>query len=106
MKSLEIISVVFDVINRLLISYSTPVRYWRRNDRISAIYRLQEAYDSLMREVFLTYALISVLNIAAEWLTLPLHIWEVQGSNLGIQTSYPDYAFSWFPHSFPSTVGT
>jgi hypothetical protein len=29
-------------------------------------------------------------NIVAEWLALLLRIWEVPGSNLGSETSYPE----------------
>jgi hypothetical protein len=35
------------------------------------------------------------LNIMVEWLTLLLHLQEVPGSNLGLETSYPDWGFSW-----------
>jgi hypothetical protein len=34
-------------------------------------------------------------NVVAEWLTL-LCIWEVQGSNLDLETSYPGWEYSWF----------
>jgi hypothetical protein len=30
------------------------------------------------------------LNITPEWLACLLHIWEVPGSNLSLETSYPD----------------
>jgi hypothetical protein len=29
-------------------------------------------------------------NVMAKWLALLLHIWEVSGSNLGLETDYPD----------------
>jgi hypothetical protein len=33
---------------------------------------------------------VLLLNIVVEWLTLLLHIWEVLGLNLGLETGYPD----------------
>jgi hypothetical protein len=35
-------------------------------------------------------------NAIAEWLTFLLHFREVPGSNLGLETSYSDWCFSWF----------
>jgi hypothetical protein len=29
-------------------------------------------------------------NVMAEWFTLLLHVWEVPGSYLGLETFYPD----------------
>jgi hypothetical protein len=40
-------------------------------------------------------------NVVVEWLKLLFRIWEVPGSNLGPDTSYSDWDFSWFP-SVPS----
>jgi hypothetical protein len=31
-----------------------------------------------------------VANVVVEWLALLLSIWEVPGSNLGLETGYPD----------------
>jgi hypothetical protein len=36
------------------------------------------------------------LNVTIEWVALQLHIWEVQGSNLGQDTGYTE-AFHGFP---------
>jgi hypothetical protein len=30
------------------------------------------------------------MNAVVEWLTLPLYIREITGSNLGLETGYPD----------------
>jgi hypothetical protein len=40
-------------------------------------------------------------NVVVKWLTLVLRIREVPGSNLGQQTGYPDWSFSWFPSVSP-----
>jgi hypothetical protein len=40
-------------------------------------------------EVLVSAQLISP-NIVMEWLTFMFHIREVQGSNLGLETDYPD----------------
>jgi hypothetical protein len=40
-------------------------------------------------------------NFVVKWLTFLLHIWEVLGSNLGPETSYPDWTFSYFFSVFP-----
>jgi hypothetical protein len=37
-----------------------------------------------------------VPNVPAKWLALLLHVWEVLGSNLSLETSYPVWGFSWF----------
>jgi hypothetical protein len=36
-------------------------------------------------------------NVTAMWLTFLLCILEVLGSNLDLETGYPDSGFSWFP---------
>jgi hypothetical protein len=40
-------------------------------------------------------------NVVVNWLTLLLPIQKLQGSNLGPETSYPDWGFSWYS-SVPS----
>jgi hypothetical protein len=40
------------------------------------------------------YALVP--NIVVEWLALLLHNRDVQGSNLGLKTGYPDQGFCGF----------
>lgn len=44
-------------------------------------------------------------NVTAKWLTL-LHIQEVQGSNLGVENSYPAWVFCGFPESLQANGGT
>jgi hypothetical protein len=39
-------------------------------------------------------------NTAANWLALPLCIWEIPGLNLGLATGYPDKIFLYFPSHF------
>jgi hypothetical protein len=34
-----------------------------------------------------------VIEVVIEWLTLLHYIWEVSGSNLGLETDYPDCFF-------------
>jgi len=34
--------------------------------------------------------ILAVLNIPVEWLAHLLHIWEVLGLNLNLETGYPD----------------
>jgi hypothetical protein len=41
-------------------------------------------------------------NFVVEWLTLLLRIREVPGSNLGSETGYTDWGFSWFSSVLPS----
>jgi hypothetical protein len=36
-----------------------------------------------------------LLNVMIEWLTLLLCIQEIPGSNLGLESGYPDCGFSW-----------
>jgi hypothetical protein len=45
---------------------------------------------NLFKSYFQNELFIDILNIMAEWLTLLLHIYEVQGSNLGPETRYPE----------------
>jgi hypothetical protein len=45
------------------------------------------------------------LNIVVEWLTLLLHIQEVQGSNLILETRYDDWGFCGFLQSLQATAG-
>jgi hypothetical protein len=40
-------------------------------------------------------------DVMVEWLALLLRIREVPGSNLGPETDYPDWGFSWFSSVFP-----
>jgi len=40
-----------------------------------------------------------------EWLTLLLRIQEVPGSNLGPETGYTDWGFSWFSQSLRRMSG-
>jgi hypothetical protein len=42
-------------------------------------------------------------NIAVEWLALLFHIQEVQCSNLGLETTYPEF-FMFFSHYFQENV--
>jgi hypothetical protein len=44
---------------------------------------------------------LQVPNIAVEWLTHLFRIREVPGSNLGPDTGYPDWGFSWFSSVLP-----
>jgi hypothetical protein len=39
-----------------------------------------------------SHTTITVLNIMVKWLTPLLHIWEVPGSNLGTEISYPEFS--------------
>jgi hypothetical protein len=43
--------------------------------------------------------LTSSTNIVVEWLAFLLHIWEVMGSNFGLETEYPDWDSSHFLQS-------
>jgi hypothetical protein len=49
--------------------------------------------NAVLHATFLQASLMP-LNAAVQWLTLQLHILEVWGSNLGLETSYPDIRFS------------
>jgi hypothetical protein len=40
---------------------------------------------------------VLLLNFVIQWLTLPLRILELTGSNLGQETGYPDWDLLWFP---------
>jgi hypothetical protein len=39
-----------------------------------------------------------------KWLTLLFPIWEVPGSNLSLETSYPDWGFCGFPQSLQANA--
>jgi hypothetical protein len=43
---------------------------------------------------------------AAEWLTLLLHVWDVQGSNLDSDTGLSWQDFREFPHTLQANAGT
>jgi hypothetical protein len=47
---------------------------------------------------------ISEPNDVAEWMAILHHIRVVPSSNLGLETSYPDRDFSWFPSVPPTTT--
>jgi hypothetical protein len=44
-------------------------------------------------------------STVVEWLTLLLHTWEVPGSNLSLETGYPDLRFCGFSQSLQVNAG-
>jgi hypothetical protein len=46
-----------------------------------------------------------LLPDVAEWLKLPLFIWDVLGSNLSPETGYPDSGFRGFSQSLQAYAG-
>jgi hypothetical protein len=44
---------------------------------------------------FLPHSHVFTPNVVIQWLKLQLRIWEVLGLNLGPETVYPDWGFSW-----------
>jgi hypothetical protein len=40
--------------------------------------------------IIITVIIIIQLNIVVEWLTLPIRIADIPGTNLGLKTGYPD----------------
>jgi hypothetical protein len=43
-----------------------------------------------------TKSLTAKPNVVVEWLAFLFRIREVLGSNIGLETGYPDWGFSWF----------
>jgi hypothetical protein len=44
-------------------------------------------------------------NVVVDWLAFLLRILDVQGSNLGPETGYPDEVFRDFPQTFHANAG-
>jgi hypothetical protein len=44
-------------------------------------------------------------NVAVQWLTLLHRIREISGSNLGLETGYPDWGLRGYPQSFQANAG-
>jgi hypothetical protein len=58
----------------------------KRNVLCNSIIRKTQAISN----VGIIKLLCILTNVVAEWLTLLLHIWEVPGSNICLETGYPD----------------